>query len=125
MPPRQTPSCVPCAPKRVLGPARKILGSGSASILSNTRLVKIEMEGASVTAPKLGYYTRDTGTYVAHYFMGDEPPDEQYVLRGEAWRPLSDRWHLMDMVIDGAPDLSGPVRNPPKGVPPANRHHHH
>ena len=44
--------------------------------------------------------------------MGDEPPDEQYVFRGEVWKPLPDPWHLMDMVIDGAPDLSGPVKNP-------------
>ncbi len=62
--------------------------------------------------------TRDTGTYVRHFYMGDEPPQEQYMLDGDTWVPLDDGWYLMDLVIDGTPDLTGPVKNPPKGVPP-------
>jgi hypothetical protein len=31
---------------------------------------------------------------------------------GGTWEPLSDPWYLMDMVIDGTPDLTGPVKNP-------------
>lgn len=67
---------------------------------------------------KLGYCTRDTGTYVRHFYMGDEPPQEQYTLHGDTWVPLDDGWYLMDLVIDGTPDLTGPVKNPPAGVPP-------
>jgi hypothetical protein len=66
---------------------------------------------------KLGYYTQDTGTYVRHFFMGDEPPEKQFMFHARTWEPLSDPWHLMDMVIDGAPDLTGPVKNPPREVP--------
>ena len=63
---------------------------------------------------KIGYYTRDTGQSVDHFYMGDEPPREQYILINNAWELLSDGWYLMDMVIDGQPDLDGPVENPPK-----------
>ena len=67
---------------------------------------------------KLGYYTRDTGDGdVYHYYMGDEPPLEQYRFNGSRWVPLDDGWSLMDLVIDGSPELTGPVKNPPKGVP--------
>jgi hypothetical protein len=41
------------------------------------------------------------------------------VLHGKTWEPLGDPWYLMDMVIDGQPDLTGPVANPPRGVPSA------
>jgi hypothetical protein len=51
--------------------------------------------------------------------MGDEPPEKQYILRGETWELLADPWYLMDMIIDGQPDLADPVANPPKGVPSA------
>ncbi len=50
--------------------------------------------------------------------MGDEPPLEQYILIDGTWEPLSDGFYLMDMVIDGNPEISGPVRDPPEGVPP-------
>jgi hypothetical protein len=66
---------------------------------------------------KVGYYVRDTGQHVYHYYMGDEPPLEQYVLHGDTWEPLVDPWYLMDLVINGQPDLTGPVANPPRGVP--------
>jgi hypothetical protein len=36
---------------------------------------------------KWGYYTRDTGQHVYHYYMGDEPPLEQYRLSGNTWVP--------------------------------------
>jgi hypothetical protein len=52
---------------------------------------------------RVGYYTQDTGQHVYHYFMGDEPPLEQYMLHGETWEPLVDPWYLMDMIIDGQP----------------------
>jgi len=51
--------------------------------------------------------------------MGDEPPDKQYVLRGETWELLPDPWSLMDRIIDGDPDYDGPTVNPPRGVPRA------
>jgi hypothetical protein len=55
---------------------------------------------------KLGYYTQDSGQgVVSHYFMGDDPPLEQFILRGNVWKPLPDPWYLMDMVIDGNPEL--------------------
>jgi hypothetical protein len=43
---------------------------------------------------KLGYYTQDTGQNVYHFYMGDEPPLEQYMLRGKTWVPLADGWYL-------------------------------
>jgi hypothetical protein len=43
-------------------------------------------------AGKVGYYTQDTGDGdVYHYYMGDEPPDKQYVLRSETWELLPTR----------------------------------
>jgi hypothetical protein len=65
---------------------------------------------------KIGYYTQDDGED-RFYFMGDDPPLEQYILRDGAWKPLNDGYYLMDMVIDGNPELTGPVKNPPRGVP--------
>ena len=44
---------------------------------------------------KIGYYVQDTGDPgddVFHYFMGDEPPLEQYILIKGVWRPLIDPW---------------------------------
>jgi hypothetical protein len=68
---------------------------------------------------KRGYYTQDTGDGdVYHFFMGDEPPLEQYILHGGMWEPLIDPWFLMDMVIDGQADLTGPFVDPPEGVTP-------
>ena len=67
---------------------------------------------------KVGYYTQDTGRNVYHFFMGAEPPEKQFMLHGATWQLLSDPWYLMDLVIDGTPDLIGPVVNPPQGVPP-------
>jgi hypothetical protein len=32
-----------------------------------------------------------------------------------AWKPLNDGYYLMDMIIDGQPDLTGPVTNTPRG----------
>jgi hypothetical protein len=50
---------------------------------------------------KIGYYTQDTGDGdVYHYFMGDEPPLMQYVLRGQTWELLDDPWFVMDRIID-------------------------
>ena len=72
-----------------------------------------------VAPEKLGYYTQDSGQNVYHYFMGNEPPLEQYMLHDGKSEPLSDGWYLMDMIMDGNPDLSGPVKSPPKGVPAA------
>jgi hypothetical protein len=57
---------------------------------------------------KLGYYTQDTGQNVYHFLMADEPPRGQYILRGGVWERLADGWYLMDLLISGAPDLSGP-----------------
>ena len=68
---------------------------------------------------RVGYYTQDDGVDRWHYFMGDDPPLEQYILRDGAWKPLADGYYLMDMIIDGQPDLSGPTVNPPRGVPSA------
>jgi hypothetical protein len=51
---------------------------------------------------KFGYYTQDTGQNVYHFFMGDEPPQEQYMLHGDVWEPLVAWWYLMDLVIDEA-----------------------
>jgi hypothetical protein len=82
----------------------------------------MEAEGRPAMATeKLGYYTQDTGQNVYHFYMGDEPPLEQYMLRGGTWVPLDDGWYLMDMIIDGAADLTGPVKSPPKGVPVIRR----
>jgi hypothetical protein len=50
---------------------------------------------------------------------GDEPPDEQYIYLHGVWKPLKNGYHLMDMIIDGQPDLDGPFPNAPEGVPPA------
>jgi hypothetical protein len=50
--------------------------------------------------------------------MGDEPPLEQYILHVGKWTPLVDGFYLMDMIIDGNPEISGPVLDPPEGVPP-------
>jgi hypothetical protein len=65
---------------------------------------------------KQGYYTRDTGQNVYPYYMGDEPPLEQYRFNGSQWVPLDDPWHLMDQIIDGSPEISGPTQDPPKRV---------
>ena len=73
---------------------------------------------------KIGYYTEDTGTNdddapdVFYFFIGDEPPLEQYILINGVWRPLIDPWFLMDKIIDGDPDIDGPTEDPPEGVPP-------
>jgi hypothetical protein len=72
-----------------------------------------------MASSRVGYYTQDDGEDRFHYFMGDDPPLAQYVLRGKTWEPLPDPWSLMDMVMDGQPDLDGPVANPPRGVPRA------
>jgi hypothetical protein len=68
---------------------------------------------------KIGYYSQDDGVDHWYYFMGDEPPDEQYILRDGTWKPLVDPWYLMDMIMDGNPEVSGPTVNPPRGVPRA------
>ena len=68
---------------------------------------------------RVGYYTQVSQRYVWHYFMGDDPPLEQYILRDGAWKPLNDGYYLMDMIIDGNPEISGPFQNPPRGVPRA------
>jgi hypothetical protein len=88
-----------------------------------TDTMKTTRRGPPVPASKLGYYTQDTGQSVYHYFMGDEPPKGQYiyVLRDKVWEPLTDSWYLMDMVINGEPDLTGPMVNPPAGVPAFSR----
>ena len=64
---------------------------------------------------RVGYYTQDTGQHVYHFFMGDDPPLEQYILHGRDWDRLVDPWYLMNMINDGQPDLTGPVANPPRG----------
>jgi hypothetical protein len=79
-----------------------------------------------MVAVKLGYYVQDSRIggeadgqdYVSYYFMGAEPPDEQYIFRGGAWKPLIDGYYLMDKIIDGDPDVDGPFDDPPEGVPP-------
>jgi hypothetical protein len=38
---------------------------------------------------KLGYYTQDTGQNVYHFYMGDEPPLEQYTRRSATSRGIS------------------------------------
>lgn len=65
----------------------------------------------------LGYYF--SGDVV--FYMGGEPPLEQYVFRDAAWQPLPDGFYLMDKLIDGDVDLDGPVPDPPKGVPAFQR----
>jgi hypothetical protein len=30
---------------------------------------------------------------------------------------MDDGWSLMDLVIDGSPELTGSVKDPPEGVP--------
>jgi hypothetical protein len=85
-------------------------------------MIKIKWKRGSLTlaeSAKIGYYTQDTGGGdVFHFYMGAEPPEDQLILRGGTRKPLTDPWYLMDMVIDGNPELTGPVKNPPKGVPP-------
>ena len=68
---------------------------------------------------KFGYYTQDNGQNVYYYYMGAEPPEEQYILRERKWQPLEDGYYLMDLIINGDPDLEGPVPNPPEGAPTA------
>jgi hypothetical protein len=65
-----------------------------------------------------GYYTETTNSGVFHFFMNSEPPDGQFILIGSPWKPLIDGWSLMDKIIDGDPEVSDPVRDPPEGVPP-------
>jgi hypothetical protein len=72
-----------------------------------------------MASSRVGYYTQDDGEDRFYYFMGDDPPLEQYILRDRVWKPLEDGYYLMDMIIDGQPDLTGPVANPHKGVPSA------
>jgi hypothetical protein len=67
---------------------------------------------------KIGYYRRDTGQSVYDFYMSEEPPLGQFLLRDGTWEPLADGYFLMDMVIDGNPELTGPVKDPPQGVPP-------
>jgi hypothetical protein len=66
-----------------------------------------------MASSRVGYYAQDDGVDRWHYFMGDEPPDKQYILRDGAWKPLIDPWYLMDMIIDGNPKIAGPTVNPP------------
>ena len=67
-----------------------------------------------------GYYTEVSGDGTAyHYLMTDEPPLGQYILHGGVWVPLVDGFYLMDKIIDGDPEVTGPVPNPPDGVPAA------
>jgi hypothetical protein len=68
---------------------------------------------------KIGCYTQDDGEDVTHYYMGAEPPEKQYVLRGKTWELLPDPWSIADMIMDGNPELSDPRVNPPRGVPRA------
>jgi hypothetical protein len=68
----------------------------------------------------LGYYRRDTGDgYTCNYFMNSEPPDGQFVLRGDVWLPLPDGFYLADRLLDGDPEFDGPFPDPPAGVLPA------
>jgi hypothetical protein len=74
-----------------------------------------------MVAVKLGYYVQGTGDGdVYHYLMIDEPPLGQFMLRGDEWQPLVDGFYLMDKIIDGDPDVIGPMANPPAGVPELN-----
>lgn len=68
---------------------------------------------------KLGFYTQDTGQNVYYFYMAAEPPEGQYILREGKWHPLVDGYYLMDMIINGQPDLTGPEPALPKGAPPA------
>jgi hypothetical protein len=70
---------------------------------------------------KFGYYVEDDGTAIYYYFMGKEPPEGQYIykLLNGAWRPLKNGYFLMDMIMDGNPNLTGPTSAPPEGIPPA------
>jgi hypothetical protein len=63
---------------------------------------------------KRGYYTQDSGQNVYLFYMGDEPPLEQYVLTGGAWVPLIDGYFLMDLLIDGDPTITSPWPDPPE-----------
>lgn len=66
-----------------------------------------------------GYYTQDYGDGdVTYYFMNDEPPDGQFIFLGGAWRPLIYPFYLADLLMDGNPEVSDPVTDPPEGVPP-------
>ena len=66
----------------------------------------------------IGYYVKDTGDGdLYHFFMGDEAPLKQYVLRGDRWEPLPDPWYLMDKVIDGDPEVDGPMKDPRESHP--------
>jgi hypothetical protein len=68
--------------------------------------------------------TPDTGHGdVYHYYIGDEPPLEQYILHGGKWEPLVDGYYLMDLVIDGSPELTGPVKQVESAPPPRNSGH--
>jgi hypothetical protein len=72
-----------------------------------------------MASSRVGYYTQDDGEDRFHYYMGDDPPLKQYILRDRVWKPLEDGYYLMNMIIDGNPELTGPVKNPPRGVPSA------
>jgi hypothetical protein len=69
-----------------------------------------------------GYYTESfyEGDDV-HYFVGGEPPLEQYILINGVWKPLVDGFYLMDKIIDGDPGVGDPTDEPPEGVPPHGR----
>lgn len=61
-------------------------------------------------------YGRAHGYYVyeheagdeSYYYMGTDPPKDQYLLVNGAWEPLTDGWYLMDMIIGGNVNLSSP-----------------
>ena len=62
------------------------------------------------------YCTTSWATTHAHDFMGDEPPLEQYILHRGKWEPLGDGYYLMDMIMDGNPEISGPVNEVPRST---------
>jgi hypothetical protein len=70
-----------------------------------------------VAPEKLVYYTRDTGQKRLSLLHGRRTAPGAIQAERQTWVPLNDGWYLMDMIIDRNPELSGPVKNPPQGVP--------
>jgi hypothetical protein len=63
----------------------------------------------------LGYYVHGDSVF----WMGKEPPLEQFIFRDGAWQPLHDGFYLIHKIITGDVDTDGPFEDPPAGVPAA------
>jgi hypothetical protein len=69
----------------------------------------MEMEGGlTMVAVELGYYIRDTGDGdVCYFFMTDAASGAVHASRRRVG--AVDGFYLMDKIISGDPDMTGPV----------------